>query len=195
MKFNILCLLLFISFTLVFKYSSAQILKLTYDNLLECEEIVAQDTVKYYYEEDNGRPYYRIFPVNSNISFKTDLDEFFLHSSSSEILNNILTIYMTKQTFGLVIDVKIQIIGGKPITTINYWTVFPNETRTLKTEKVTLVLNKKEFKSGENVIGEVNIKFNGNLFDELAMKDKKASGEIDGCFNIPVNKLLKSRLN
>jgi hypothetical protein len=68
-----------------------------------------EDTVQYYYEDTSGKPYYIRFRINSNISFKTDVGEHVLYSVSSEIVNDLLVIYLTKQTFGLIIDTNIYV--------------------------------------------------------------------------------------
>lgn len=132
--------------------------------------------------------------MNSNVSFKTNLEDHTLHSSSAEISNDSLIIYLTKQTFGIIINVKIYVINDKPSTTISYWTAFGNDSRRLKAEKVILTLKNKELKKGDKLIGRVDIEFRGKLADPdpAAMRDKKIKGRIDGCFNIRVDKF-KSR--
>ena len=176
-------------------YSSGQESSLAYDELLECKEVVNNDTVQFYYHDDNGNPYYLRYPINSKISFKSDLKNDTLYSSSAGISGDTLTIYLTKQTFGLIIDVNIHVVKDKPLARVTYWTVLPNEPRKLKPKKVALILKNQKLKKGDRLIGSVNIEFTGQVVDELSMKETKISGEINGCFNIVIDKLSRSRLD
>lgn len=193
MRSTILSLPLLIILNFTFSYASAQKATLKYNPSIECDKLPNRDTVQFYYDDHSGNPDSIVFPVNSSISFKTELGDYILHSTSSELSNDSLIVYLTKQSFGLTINVKLYIVNNKLSTEINYWTVLESTTRRLKPEKAVLNLKNKELGTGDSLIGEVTIKFSGTLLNEYTMAPENIKGEINGCFNIQINKLFKER--
>jgi hypothetical protein len=158
---------------------------------------MSDDTIQYYYERDDGSPFYFTYPINSNVSFKANPENHILHSSSAEISNDSLIIYLTKQSFGLIIDLKIYVVKDKPTATISYWTALGDETRRLKSERVIITFKNKDLKNGDKLIARLNIEFTGKVADPdpAVMRDRKIMGKIEGCVNVQINKILKSRLD
>ena len=163
---------------------SAQDYSFKVDSLIDCEEIIVKDTIFFPYSDSSNN---QLFPINSEVKFQSDIGDFILHTATAKVKSDTTFIYFTKQSYGLVIDVKLTMIDDKIETQITYWSVI-GEAMNLTNSNTILTLQQNDNQSIERLIGNIEIDFSEKVLEENSMELIKVTGKINGCFNVPIEK-------
>jgi len=165
----------------------AQASRVTYNSQLVCESIADASM-------DVPSTGYPAFPGNVRISFTNNVNPHdSLRSASAEVSKNGVRIRLLSDGTSRILNVNLSVVNDHVSCSISEWSPFGK--RILKPQTVTLTLKDKNFKKGNRLIGEIHARFGGQLSDDCngAPCDTDVTGEINGCFNIVIDKLFVPR--
>lgn len=195
MRFQILFYCVLLTNTLYGQFSAS------YNPRLKTEKRIATDTIYWKYTDSLHVEHVDLYPQNSKIIFKEDLDSVILGSTYAKFVKDTLHLVVSKMSTGLQIKVNIWIaknlFGDGEIV---YWTASMSQSNSLKISQGTLELNRNRFKKGQNLMGKLNLVFTGSLPDEFvkiattsndggtktngSTGATEKSGKITGSFNV-----------
>lgn len=161
-----------------------------YKSDLYVAPVISNDTFMNSYTDSLNNWHTVYFPVNTSILYKSNQESAEIYNCSIIAINDTTKYSFNLFSTGLQIYLTLTFLNNKYYNgKITYWWNLLGQVFHFDILNCKLILNKKTFKKGDNLMGNISLDFKGYGPEKLTLKTLKTieiKGKIEGDFNITV---------